>query len=101
MNRSLMEERVQRMEDLDAIRDLTARHSFTINGPEGQGCPCGCDASIFTEDARWGSKAMKVPAEGIDELMKAFWEQTEHSNFSMHSYTNPIIKLDGDHAIGN
>lgn len=56
--------------------------------------------SIFVVDATWQSNTMHVTAIGRDEIMTKLRELTVHTDFSMHSYTNPIIDVDGDHATG-
>lgn len=102
MNILSLEERIQRLEDIEAIKTLTAKYSFAINkGWNGKIVHVDAMPSIFTHDARWESKAMKVTAEGLDQIMKALKEQTEHTDFSMHSYTNPVLVLEGDRATGN
>lgn len=102
MNAATLEQRIQRLEDLEEIRNLTAKYAFAINkGWNGKVVHVEAMPSIFTTDARWESKAMKVTAEGLDEIMKALKEGTEHTDFSMHSYTNPVIELEGDRAAGN
>ena len=97
-----LEERIQRLEDIEAIKDLTARYSFHINkGWNNKQVHVEAMPEIFAEDAVWESKAMKVKASGMQEIMQALKEGTEHTDFSMHSYTNPIIRVDGGHASGN
>jgi hypothetical protein len=38
---------------------------------------------------------------GLQNLMKEVAEQTAAADFTMHSYTNPIITVDDDEATGN
>ena len=102
MSTLLLEQRIQRLEDIDAIKILTASYSFAINkGWNGKTVQVDAMPSIFTHDARWESKAMGVTAEGLAEIVQALKEQTEHTDFSMHSYTNPVIQVEGDSATGN
>ena len=102
MNTLPLEQRIQRLEDIEAIKDLTARYSFHINkGWNNKVVHVDAMPAIFAEDAIWESKAMKVKAIGLEEIMKALSEGTEHSDFSMHSYSNPIIDVEGEKATGN
>ncbi len=102
MSTATLEQRIQRLEDIEAIKRLTAKYAFAINkGWNHKLVQVDAMPGIFTPDARWESKAMKVTAEGLEAIMKALKEQTEHTDFSMHSYTNPIIEIDGDRATGN
>lgn len=97
-----IEERLLRLEDIEDIKNLTARYSFHINkGWNGKVVNVDAMPEIFVQDAKWESKAMKVKAEGLEEIMKALKEQTVNTDFSMHSYTNPIIDVNGDLATGN
>ena len=66
MNKPTLEERLQQLEDKEAIRDLMARYSFAIN-------------------KGWNGKQVHVDA----------------TDFSMHSFTNPVIDIEGDKATGN
>ncbi|MCE2564817.1 nuclear transport factor 2 family protein [Komagataeibacter sp. FNDCF1] len=97
-----LEERIRRLEDLEEIRTLTARYAFHINkGWNGKSVHVDAMSSIFTEDARWESLAMKLTVVGLENIMTSLQEKTEHTDFSMHSYTNPILEVDGDAATGN
>ena len=102
MNKPTLEERLQQLEDKEAIRDLMARYSFAINkGWNGKQVHVDAMPSIFAEDARWESAAMKMKAEGLEEIMTTLVSATEHTDFSMHSFTNPVIDVEGDKATGN
>ncbi len=102
MTTDSLETRIKRLEDIEAIKNLTARYSFAINkGWNGKEVQVETMPVIFTQDARWESKSMRVVAEGRDEIMKALKELTEHTDFSMHSYTNPILDVHEDRATGN
>lgn len=102
MKEQSIEERIERLEDIEAIKHLTACYSFHINkGWNGKVVHVDAMPEIFAEDAQWESKAMKVKAVGLQEIIKALQEQTVHTDFSMHSYTNPIIDVYGDKATGN
>lgn len=57
--------------------------------------------SVFTEDARWECAAMNVNTVGRNEIVQMLKQSTAGVNFAMHSFTNPIIDIDGDKATGN
>lgn len=102
MNGRSLETRLRRLEDIEAIRDLMARYAFHINkGWNDQTVNVEAMRSIFAEDARWESKAMPLVAIGLDDIMTKLAQATEQTNFSMHSFTNPIIEVEGDAAKGN
>lgn len=102
MNTTSLEARIQRLEDIEAIKKLTALYSFHINkGWNGKEVHVDAMSSIFADDARWESKAMKMTAVGLEQIKNTLREATEHTDFSMHSYTNPIIEVDSDQATGN
>ncbi len=97
-----LEERLRRLEDLEALRDLMARYAFHINkGWKGKTVHVEAMRSIFATDARWESKAMGLAAEGLDDIMVKLAEATARTEFSMHSFTNPIIEIAGDRAEAN
>ncbi|WP_433715788.1 nuclear transport factor 2 family protein [Nocardia sp. CA-084685] len=84
MNATL-QQRIQRLEDLEAIRDLTARYADAINkGWNGKTVDLDAVAQVFATDARWESHEGEVTV-GIDAILAAL-------------PVNPIIVLDGDTA---
>jgi hypothetical protein len=102
MSAMSLEERIKRLEDIEAIKDLMSRYAFYINkGWNGREVDIDKMALIFTVDATWESRAMKLKAVGLEELMRGLRAATERNEFSMHSFTNPIIEVDGDEAKGN
>lgn len=102
MSADTLEARVRRLEDLEAIRDLMARYAFHINkGWNGKQVHPDAMPQIFTADATWESAAMGLRAEGLDQITAALVAATEHTDFSMHSFTNPVLAVDGDAATGH
>src|SRR5690349_12067713 len=60
MNATL-QQRIQRLEDLEAIRDLTARYADAINkGWNGKTVDLDAVAQVFTTDASWESHEGEV-----------------------------------------
>lgn len=97
-----LEERVQRLEDLEAIKDLMARYSHHINkGWNGEEVDLDAMPSVFAEDIEWTSWNAGTPETGIERGTEILREETGWIDFSMHSLTNPIIAIDGDKATGN
>ncbi len=99
---SSVEERLQRLEDIEAIRHLTARYAFHINkGWNGKQVDVDAMPTIFAPDAQWESKDMNLHVTGLEAIMANLPESTQQVDFSMHSFTNPIIDVAGDTATGN
>jgi ketosteroid isomerase-like protein len=102
MSQISLEERVKRLEDLEAIKDVTARYAAAVNkGWNGETVDVSAMPSIYAEDARWESDDMGVSAVGLDTIMAGLPESTSMVEFSMHSFLNPIIAVDGDEAAGS
>lgn len=93
MNIRELEERIIRLEDLEAIKELKARYCEICDddhNPERI-------TSIFTEDGVWEGRGIgnaRGHAE-IRELFKTFQKMTK---FSQHMVMNPVIEIKGDHA---
>ena len=95
MDVAALEQRLTRIEDLEAIKQLKATYCDICDddhNPERI-------TTIFAEDGIWEGAGFGT-AQGhaaIRELFKKF--QTLIS-FSQHQVMNPIIKIDGDRATG-
>ena len=90
-----LEERVQRLEDLEAIKQLKALY-----------CEICDDAhdpdrivTIFTEDGIWEGKGIGT-ANGHAEIRKLFEGFREMMSFTQHMTMNPRIEVNGDEASG-
>jgi hypothetical protein len=97
-----IEQRIQILEHKEAIKDLTYQYASNVN--QGwNGIKINPDAlrNIFTNDAVWESPAMKISERGIDNIIKSLKTETQQMMFAMHSYSNPVIKIDGNTATGN
>ncbi|MBJ22130.1 MAG: nuclear transport factor 2 family protein [bacterium] len=90
-----LEERISRIEDLEAIKTLKATYCEI--------CDDGHDpnriVAIFTEDGTWEIDGVGR-ARGHVELRALFTRFGEEISFSQHQVMNPIIELDGDFARG-
>ena len=97
-----LEAKIRKLEDIAEIIKLTSTYGLYINkGWNGKSMDFDKLSSIFTEDATWESSATNVKADGIDEIIAILKEKTAGITFAMHSFTNPIIDINGDMATGN
>ncbi|WP_323493384.1 MULTISPECIES: nuclear transport factor 2 family protein [unclassified Undibacterium] len=55
-------------------------------------------SDIFAPDAVWQSRMMGVRAAGLEAIVVGVEEGTRATDFAMHSYTNPVIQIDGERA---
>jgi|KBSSwiStaDraftv2_1062776.scaffolds.fasta_scaffold964848_2 hypothetical protein len=95
MSQTDLQSRIQRLEDLEALRDLKYRYATF--------CDDGYDADrlapLFTTDAIWdgGVLGRFVGREAI----RAFFQQcSKVVPFAIHQVTNPILEVYGDRATG-
>lgn len=101
MTESTLEQRVRRLEDLEAIRDLTARYAEAVNkGWNNKALNLKAVGNIFAADARWYSHEGTI-TEGLTAIIEELPRATSVVKFSMHAFLNPIIEIDGDNAAGN
>jgi hypothetical protein len=104
-----LEERVRRIEDIEAIRYLKAYYAKFADAKytdDHQRRPqdeidelARQQASVFTEDAIWdngvGPSGILRGREAIyDNLRSGPWK------FAMHHFLSPLIEIDGDRATG-
>jgi hypothetical protein len=102
MNDALLEARIQKLEDIEAIKDLMAHYSrYVDKGYGGKAVEVDNLSKIFTEDIEREVAGTNLGGSGLKDLMKEVAEATAAAEFTMHSYSNPIIAVDGDDAKGN
>lgn len=101
MSNSLtLAERIQHLEDIEAIRKLTATYALYVNkGWNGKEANLDKLGAVFAEDARWSNAT--TTAIGPDGIARMLEPAMAILDFAMHSFSNPIIDVDGDHATGN
>ena len=95
MNESKLVERITRLEDIEAIKQLKARYCEIcddMHNPDRV-------TSVFAEDAIWESEDFGK-AEGHEQIRNLFGRFQKMFSFSQHNITNPIIEIDGNHASG-
>lgn len=89
--------RLQRLEDIEAIRMLKYRYCQACDddhNPEKLG-------PLFTEDATWAASTMG-PAQGRTQIQKLLGDLGSSGAIrnSAHNAINPIIEVSGDEATG-
>lgn len=90
-----IEERLKRIEDIEAIKQLKARYAAFCDdnyNPEGI-------ASLFIDDGIWDGGDLGK-AEGHAAIVKFFQAAPSAFSFAIHNVMNPIIEVDGDLATG-
>ena len=90
-----LEERITRLEDLEAIKQLKARYCEICDddhNPERI-------ASIFTEDGTWEGRGIGN-AQGHQEIKELFQNFQRTISYAQHMVLNPIIEVDGTSATG-
>jgi hypothetical protein len=96
-----LEGRVRRLEDIEAIKTLTARYASAVNkGWNGKTLDLEAIPQIFATDVRWSGDDFGT-TEGIDKIVAGLPAATAPVTFSMHAYLNPVISVDGDAASGS
>ena len=95
MSESTLDERIRRLEDIEALRLLKSRYA--------EYCDNDYDpdqlASLFTQDAIWDGGVLGR-AEGRDAIRAFFAVASRVLPFAIHHVTNPAIEIDGDRATG-
>jgi ketosteroid isomerase-like protein len=101
MNKTL-EQRVQALEDREAIVKLKARYvnynDGGWNGPTHTNPQAVAD--MFVEDGVWDGRPSSGYAKGRKEIRQLF-EGFGAVPFIVHYVTNPIIEVEGDFATGH
>ena len=87
--------RIQRLEDIEAIRNLKAKYcAFCDDGYDPDGL-----ASLFVEDAVWeGGVPVRKKYEGREAIRALFSGMSSAFTFAVHNVINPVIEVDGDTA---
>lgn len=97
-NTNSLESRIQRLEDVEAIKKLQASY--------GHGVDTGWNGKVFNDvsayfaqDATFDCDAFNLHAKGNKEISTVL-ESGATFKIAQHSFTNPIIDVDGDKATG-
>src|SRR5262249_38516094 len=95
MNLEDLAQRIQVLEDIDAIKKLKARYTgFCDNGYDPDGI-----ASLFTEDAVWDGGVFGG-CEGREGIRKVFCEWSKLLPFALQYVFDPIMEIQRDTANG-
>lgn len=95
MNTTALEQRITRLEDIEAIKQLKARYCEICDDAHNPDRV----ASVFAEDGIWeGGDFGK--AKGHEEIRELFRRFQKMFSFSQHNIMNPIIEVEGDRATG-
>lgn len=96
-----LEERVQRLEDIDEIAKMQARYiDFNDGGWKGPTHQHPQEvADLFVDDGVWEGPSGTARAEGRQAIIDLF-TQFAAVPFIIHCITNPLIEVDGDSAHG-
>jgi hypothetical protein len=101
MTETALEQRVRRLEDIDAIKTLTARYASAVNkGWNGKTLDLDAIPQIFATDVVWTGDDFGT-TEGVDAIVAELPAATARVTFSMHVFLNPVISVDGDAATGS
>lgn len=96
---TLIEQRLLVLEDRAAIAELTACYALAVNqGWDGAAVDIDALPYIFAPEAVWQSRMMGVRATGLKAIVAGVEQGTRATDFAMHSYTNPVIQIDGERA---
>jgi hypothetical protein len=90
-----LEERITRLEDIEAIKQLKFRYSHICDDMHNS----KNIASVFASDGIWESEAFGV-AKGHAEIEELFRGFEKMFSFSQHNMMNPIIEVNGNSATG-
>ena len=88
-----LEERITRLEDMEAIKQLKARYCEICDDDHNP----ALITTIFTPEAVWEGDGI-ARAEGHDEIRALFEGFQKAIKFSQHMVVNPIIETDGARA---
>ena len=93
MTADTLEQRIRRLEDLEAIRRLKVAYAAACdNGYDAEAL-----AAMFTEEAVWDGGFIGR-SEGREAIRAFFRGSHRRLKFARHHVTNPSIEVDGDSA---
>ena len=94
MSSRSLEERLQVLEDVEALKKLKARYCLAVDARDAERV-----VSLFTADAVWDGGSFGR-YEGTDAIRSFFRSVPERLSFFVHYVSNPLIEIDGDRATG-
>ncbi len=93
MDMAELENRITRLEDIEAIKQLKARYCEICDDRHNP----DRITSLFAEDGIWESDDFGK-AKGHDAIRELFVGFQKMFSFSQHNITNPIIEINGNRA---
>jgi hypothetical protein len=92
-----LEERIQRLEDIESIRKLKAAYCAACDDDHNGDAV----AALFLPDGTWGA-AGRPPEVGQQQITDFMYSVRNrgHMKRSAHQVFNPVIEVDGDTATG-
>ena len=90
-----LNERITRLEDLEAIKQLKARYCEICDDDHNP----DLITTVFSPDGIWEGRGIGK-AQGHAEIRKLFKGFQKMMSFSQHMVMNPIIEIDGEQARG-
>lgn len=104
MTTRTLEQRIQILEDKDAITRLKGRYcNINDGGWNGIATHHAVEelVNMFTPDGIWdGGPVLNARAEGSEQIHQLF-THFQVVEFVIHNVMNPIIEIDGDTALGD
>ena len=96
-----LEERIKRLEDIEEIKKLQATYLDCVNwGWDGRMVNAEKLSEVFSEDVSWGGNTMENALHGLNNVIGMLKGAPAAFDMAMHSFTNPIVEVDGDTATG-
>jgi hypothetical protein len=97
---SNLEERIQRIEDESAIRELVAHFAYTATNADHEGfsklwATHGNNKPVWTL-----SEPFEMSATGIDEITDMFCKLRDSRDFFVQLVQSGALEIKGDHATG-
>jgi hypothetical protein len=96
MDSAMLEQRITRLEDIEAIKQLKARYCEICDDNHNP----DLIATLFADDGVWDSGEPGLVARGHDAIRELFRGVQRVVEFSQHMVMNPVIEVDGDRARG-
>jgi putative polyketide hydroxylase len=100
MPASHLPQRLRRLEDIEAITDLTARYAGAVNQWSGKSLDLEALPHIFAADAIFENYGGAV-TRGLSAIAAELPVATAGVTFAMHTFLSPVIAIDGDAATGS
>lgn len=97
MTELTLEQRIRRLEDIEAIRKLKSYYSLYANVGEGTGDPVKF-ADLFTDDYIWDLSQQEF--RGKQQIIDRLDEIARLQYIGVHFSLNPRIEVNGDEASG-